>query len=640
MSWENIKSFGLDSWKKRNWWIPPSVDKESKFGSLLFRKFRNFWNKYALIVIIIGGFYWLFFAWSVKFIDIAIASIMVELGVVLFVILRYLDKKSSNKGKQEEGLSKPIWFLFIFALLGVIYITLSHTTIGQTFSYTGLLLLTVILLIVGARVERSLKWAEQVSQKWREYIDEGYREGRLTKPDTNQKSQASKKKNAEDNAEKWEEKIFLLLGLSIGSFLTFTLLILGTIFWIFQGNTWNLSFSPISIELFANEIIISTTVSWVICIVGGFASAIGVWSFRESNRITDTLDINGIYYLTPILSLVWLFPFGLAQIQRWDYFIVGALIIMATSILIAIETDTGRLGFRWLIVSLWSTGLLIYFREQWIRWPWLADDTPWEWKLEAVDYYSLIVLSATIFILILSFRTSRLVERINREENQFLRMKNILKYLNYLSPLNGDTDKKLNEYLDQIDQFDTKSTKGSVIQKRDSDILKNFVKNIDSIRDANKPSDKPDINKPSDLETEYIKQLSDLELEFELLYRSKQRGRYFAENLVLYIFALVTIMVTIGTRPFATSYWNALMIDVLAFLFSAAICFMTVNLTDLRAYREKSTAELMKIEEKGERDKDAINQKAVQVISIILAVVISISFVVLLYDKWMGIWFL
>lgn len=99
-------------------------------------------------------------------------------------------------------------------------------------------------------------------------------------------------------------------------------------------------------------------------------------------------------------------------------------------------------------------------------------------------------------------------------------------------------------------------------------------------------------------------------------------------------------MVTIGTRPVAISHWNALMIDVLAFLFSAAICFMTINLIDLRAYREKSTMELMNTEERGEGDKDAINQRAIQVISIILAVVISVSFVVLLYDKWMGIWFL
>ena len=67
---------------------------------------------------------------------------------------------------------------------------------------------------------------------------------------------------------------------------------------------------------------------------------------------------------------------------------------------------------------------------------------------------------------------------------------------------------------------------------------------------------------------------------------------------------------------------------------------MTINLIDLRAYREKSTMELMNTEERGEGDKDAINQRAIQVISIILAVVISVSFVVLLYDKWMGIWFL
>ncbi len=585
-------------WKGDN---PPKKDDDlsSSGRNGLFEKFYSIWNNYALLVITIGGFYWLLFAWAVKFIDIAIPSIMVELGVVFYVLLRYLDEKKSGK---KEILSKSIWFLFIFAVLGVIYITLSHTSINQTFSYTGLFLSMVILLIIGARIERALKWAELMTEKW-------------------QGGQKSKVK-----------RIFLLLGQIIGSSLTlFILLILGSISWILQGSVWDLSFAPISILLLTNEVTISTTVSWVICIAGGIISAIGIWSFRESNSITDTLDINGIYYLTPVLGIVWLLPFGLVQLQRWDYFVVGALIILATSILIAVETDTRRLGFRGLILSLWSTGLLIYFREKWIQWPWLADGTPWEWNIETVDYYSLIVLSATIFILIFSFRINRLIERTNSEEAQFLRMRhkirNLNSYQNQGSCRQGYFE-DLIEDLNDLDQFNTK-TGGR------------FMISLAKLRLYILPDNTSDTdNSLSDSSLNDIKQLSELELEFTLLYRSKQRGRYFAENLVLYIFALVTIMVTIGTRPVAISHWNALMIDTLAFLFSAAICFTTINLIDLRLYRERSTLELIDTEGGNEKDKEAINQKAVQIISIILTVVISISFVVLLYDKWMGIWFL
>ena len=635
-------------------WNSPSNTKGQNNSKITpFLKIHNILNQYALIIVIIGGFYWLFFAWSIQFIDIAIASITVELWIVLFVLIRYADKrkpKTNEIGEDDNeihetsiSLSNSIWILFMLSLLGVIYITLSHTTINQSFSYKGLLLLMICVVLSATRVERSIKWAEQMSQRFPKWLEDKQRQMFQIPPhewssqrfskwleDKQEIDLQQKLPNAGGKKERKKklERLFMLLCLTIGNIFTIILIILISIFSIFQGNSWNLSFASNSIDLFTNEITINNAVSWMICIGGGFVTAIGTWNLRQGNLETDTLDINGIYYLTPVLSLVWLFPLGLIQLQRWDYFIVGALIIVATSILISIEKDTGRRGFRWLIVSLWSTGLLIYFREIWIQLPWLADDAPWEWSIGSVDYYSLIVLSATIFILILSFRLNRLIERTNNEENQYIRMKSIIKKL---SPSFKKSDRKedilyedIEWYLYKLDKDDTKNS---------SENRNNFINAINELRDTIKRSS-------SDKIKETLERISDLEIEFELLYRSKQRGRYLAENLVLYIFALVTIMVTIGTRPTALSPWNALIIDILAFLFSSAICFMTINLIDLRAYREKSTAELMNTEETGERTKDAINQKAVQVISIILAVVISLSFVVLLYDKWMGIWFL
>lgn len=572
------------------------------------KNIHNYWNKYGMIIaVMIGSVYWLIFAQAIKFIDIVIASIIVELWIVLFVIIRYFDEKGEERknGIKKRGFnSRSILVLFIFALLGVIYITLSYTGISQTFSYWGLLLVMICLILTGTVHERALNWAERMSPMFINWLMEKGIVIQHTKP------KVRKKEDWKNRRIKDWEKIFNLLCLTIGNIFGISLTILGSIFWIFQGNNLDLSFASHSIEmLFEKGFLITNTVAWFICISGGCINAIGRWNFRGSNIETDTLDINGIYYLTPVLSLVWLLPFGLIQIQRWDYFIIGALIILATSMLISIEFKTRRLGFRWLIVSLWSTGLLVYFREKWIQWPWLADDTPWEWGLEAVDYYSLIVLSATIFILILSFRTTRLIERINKEGEQYTRMKHIIKNLHGYKEAYIKDD-PLVTFLNELDQFNTKTI---------GKTLENFQKEIKERRTLKHG-------------TPQHAEISKLELEFDLLHQSKRRGRYLAENLVLYIFALVTIMVTIGTRPATTSHWNALMIDALAFLFSSAICFMTTNLIDLRLYREQPTAELTQA--------DARNQKAEQVIAIILATVISVSFVVLLYDKWMGIWFL
>ena len=553
------------SFLRRQWYKPP-----------------GFWNKYALLFVIIGGFAWLFFAWSTAYLDIAVASILGETWIVNFVLLRYYaKKKSKDESKDDLKLSSSVWILFVFALIGVIYINLSHNNISSSLNVIGLLLITVYVVLSAIRMERSLDWAEKMT-------DEMESEKKLNKLGDEERNKI--------------ELMFVFSGVIIANIFVIILVIIGKIALIFQGVSWSLTFTTNQTSWFTNEI------AWLICIVGGFASGIGVWSFREGNLITQTLDVNGIYYLTPFLSIIWLIPFGLTQLERWDYFIIGALIIIATCILIAIEERTGRKGFRGLIVSLWSVGVLTYFREEWIQWPWLADNSPWEWSVGSVDYYSIIVVSATIFILILSFRISRLVERTNKEEDQFLRMNVLVTRMMEIN--DNNLVGKLTPLLKALDQ----SSKASAIGKLRDQFNCLF-------KDLRKNDNK-----------DFKKFAHELELDVRLLCKSKERGRYLAENLVLYIFALVTIMVTMGTRPAVTSDWNALLIDMLAFLFSAGICFMTINLVDLRLYREMPTDE-------PERE-NSINQTAVQVISIILAIVVSISFVVLLYDKWMGIWFI
>lgn len=403
------------------------------------------------------------------------------------------------------------------------------------------------------------------------------------------------------------KSMFVLLGLIIARISIIILIIIGKIALIFQGVAFEFNFTTNQTSWLTNEI------SWLICIAGGIPAGVGTLLLRKGNFITENLNVNGIYYLTPVLSVIWLIPFGLVQLEQWDYFIIGALIITATSVLIAIEGRTERKGYRGLIVSLWSIGVLTYFREEWIQWPWLAGKKPWEWGVESVDYYSIIVVSATIFILILSFRISRLVERTNKEEDQYLRMNVFVTRMMEISD-DPKTVGKLKPLLKKLDQ----SSKASTIDtlRRQFNCLFKYLSNNN--------------------DKDFKKFAHELELDFRLFCKSKKRGRYLAENLVLYIFALVTIMVTMGTRPAVTYDWNALLIDMLAFLFSSGICFMTINLIDLRLYRESSTDE----HEDEHNEDDRINQTAVQVISIILAIVVSISFVVLLYDKWMGVWFI
>lgn len=746
--------------------------------------FRRLWNGYALLWVIIGGFDFLFFAWAVNYLDIVSVSIIAELWLVAFVLLRYFNKERAEK--ENLKLKPSIWLLLIFALFGVIYVTLSHNSINPSFNINGLMLITAFIVLDAIKIERSLYWAEKMQEKWAKKMENKWRALETAESDERAAAEAaraarwkdfrepleetrkiseksshreqekvvrkgqevkeakSKLRKADKELKKADEKlseareakleaelnleareayqkandacrvaerefwtaerdvwtaerderaaaeaaraarqeatrkrlslintenlkevlIFAFLGIIIAHFSIIIIIIIGRIVLISQGVTWNLAFATDQTGLFVDEA--GWLIGWLICVAGGFANGIGIWGIRAGNFKTKTLDVNGIYYLTPVLTVLWLISFGLARLEQWDYFIIGTLIIVATSIMIAVETETHRIGFRWLTVSLWSSGVLIYFREEWIILPWLADDTSWEWGVETVDYYSLIVLSATILILIASFRTSRLIERINEEETQFLEMDKLLDQIWELM-MNGwrprvirfgdresiYSKKKWDEIrmnishirkiLRKLDKGNTGKSnrnqfnKGMRALKFNHERLENYRKNSS-------------LEVPKEGKEEFTKKINELDYKFMILFRSKQKGRYPAENLVLYIFAIVTIMVTIGTRPSVTSPWNALLIDALAFLFSSAICFLVINLQDLRLLRDESTLQQIYKESDDTEDEkkdlwkiddnNNIDRKAVQVISIILAIVVSLSFVVLLYDKWMGVWFI
>ena len=621
----------------------------------------NIYNKSALIIAIIGTLDWFFFSWALNWINVVVGTLIWETWIIVFVLLCYFHGEKEDKSKDrfslvgstrsssrrsgekedksKDGFSPSSWILLLFTSLGVIYTTLSHANITLSFNIPGLSLLIIATVLSGARYERAQMWAKKMGEKWVKVELEGLKKGVDKAPgETKSRSlnteKEERKRREEREIKEWEV-FFVLLCITIAYISIIILFIIGKIIFVFLGDDWNLSFASTQNSWFTNE------VGWLICIVGGLINGLGTWAMREGNLESDALTVNAIYYLTPVLSLIWLISLGLAQLGRWNYFIIGAIIVIATTTLIALETETERKGFRWLIVSLWSAGLLVYFREQWVEWSWLASDLSWEWTIESVDYYSLIFLSVTIFILILSFRTSRLIDRINNEQNQFLEILHLLDQLNKLLPLY--TGEQIEQSSKEPNESDSKYQNPLVnslgkslkeLDESDSANIQKTKKDYDGYFDE-LYNDQPDNAQTPD-KKELTKLFDNLWLKFDKFYLSKQRGRYLAENLVLYIFSLATVMVTIGTRPTVgdNNNWNGFIIDILAFLFSSAISFMTINLIDLRSYREQSTTDALYSKS------DKTNQRVVQLISLVISIVVAISFIVLLYDKWIDIWFI
>ena len=85
------------------------------------------------------------------------------------------------------------------------------------------------------------------------------------------------------------------------------------------------------------------TISPPVLLVGVF-SGFGIYGFgtilfRKANLLTDNLGINVIAYAAPVLSLVWLSAFGLIGVARLDWLLWGGALILGANLLVG-------LGFR------------------------------------------------------------------------------------------------------------------------------------------------------------------------------------------------------------------------------------------------------------------------------------------------------
>ena len=65
----------------------------------------------------------------------------------------------------------------------------------------------------------------------------------------------------------------------------------------------------------------------------------GSIAWRKANIYTTNLGINALAYATPVLSLIWLFSLGQANVTRVDYLVIGAAAIITANLLINFEAE-------------------------------------------------------------------------------------------------------------------------------------------------------------------------------------------------------------------------------------------------------------------------------------------------------------
>ena len=338
---------------------------------------------------------------------------------------------------------------------------------------------------------------------------------------------------------------------------------------------------------------------------GALVASVGRTAMRMANLTTTNLGINAMTYAVPVVSLVWLLLFDQTEVLRLDYLAIGAVAIVTTSLLISFEAEI-RFGFKALIMALWGSGTVVYFRDGLLEQLRIAD---WVWPGEA--YLGGLALSATVFTLLFSFRTTRLAARTQDEDDRIFALFASIDLL----VRRGLIDPGVLTHLMDVDgSHDPEELQAAY---RQAQVL---------ITDA----------KEADISREDMELLVRAESELNAVVHSRRHGIELGELFALMIFGGITVLLAIASRP-EVSGWTAFLTEGFTALFAAVIVFFMVHVWDMHGDRATRIVERQPDgEQYGVAFRDLRNRRFEQGTSIVVGMGIIAVFIGLFWHKWLG----
>lgn len=368
----------------------------------------------------------------------------------------------------------------------------------------------------------------------------------------------------------------------------------------------NMVSAPINIfiGLFANQTLALDGI--VIAFCGGMlANGLPAIFWRKSNLLASNSAINAMAYLIPVVSLVWLALFLGLNVARVDFLIIGAAAIIIANLLINFEAEV-RFGFKALILALWGCGAFVYLRDDFLH---LLPFDGWLWPRET--YLGALGLSATVFILLLTFRVARLGPRTQGEDNRIFALHRNLEMLARRNLIDGS----VSEHIRGIDSaHNPEELRAAYTQAKLCFAQAAAV-------------DHPPAER---------KLLADAEAQLNMVTHSRQQGVDFGELFSLIIFGGSTIALAMLSRP-AVEGWVAFLYEVFSVLFSAVVVFLIINVWDL--HRERADLVLANRQDSREYGvifRDPKNRRFEQSVSVVIGLLIIMAYAGLLWNKWLG----
>ena len=521
---------------------------------------------WSFIPMVFNNFELALFSLSARYVDISVAAVIYELyhvGVIWLTV--YLFRK-------EEGTYRQVTFTTLL-LMSVGFAGIGFVVFAQTGVFWGLgglpgwsilwgLLLSVSATVAAACAAYAFKWSRDVGSI---LVDRG-----LAESDGSADVFCVVAVNFVANA------ICIPLNFGIG---------------------WGFS------EQVNGSVFVGTV---GIAVLGGlFLNSVPSVFWRKANLITSNLGVNALGYATPVCSLLWLWIFGFVNVAAWQYLVIGTAAVITINLLINFEAEV-RFGFKSLILALWACGAFVYLRDEFLH---LLPFGGWLWPRET--YLGALGFSATVFILLLTFRVARLAPRTQDEDNRIFALHRNLELL----ARRGLIAPEASEHLRAIDG----SRNAEELRRAYTRVKLCFVQAV-----------------AVDLPVADRRLLADAETQLNMTVHSRQQGVDFGELFALIIFGGSTVLLSLLSRP-EVSGWTAFLYEVFSALFPAVIIFLIVNVWDLHRDR----ANLVLTTQQGPEGygvifRDPRSRRFEQSVSVVIGLLIIAAYAVLLWYKWIG----
>ena len=519
---------------------------------------------WRILLAILGNCEYGLFAWALQYIDITIATILFQSWPIFFLILSAMLLRENIRQTHSGKTVLSLLLLIGLGIIGFSFLLFSQTgEFGELGDISVSRLAIGIGLILVAMAAGNLKafgiaWGRRLGNELAGSIT-----GLGSSP----------------------AMFFVLVSFLISSF---GAAVVSAIVGLGRGESLDMEILGMA---FVGGLVVNTTagVMW-----------------RKANMADDDIGFNALGYAIPVVAILFLLLFQLADVSRVDYLILGATAIVVANLLINFEAEV-RWSFEALILALGGCGTVVYLREELLGWLGIPS---WSWSGDG--YFASIAMAATVFTLLLAFRVARLVTRTSDEENRTF---NILRKLDRLVR-RGVIEGEVRDCILIIDESNRQAT-----------LKEYYLKVRQYIREATPVDD-------SDREA-----LNQTEADLDMLVRSKQATPVLGEIFALLVFAGITIFLTIFTKPSEPDGFIRLLIDLFAMLVSSVIIFLMTYSLDLD--RERDAHKLERATEDGEYlllFHDTEQRLFDQWLSIVVGISIILVYAGLMANKWLG-WF-